>query len=111
MKIVYICGPFRAPTTWEVEKNVRNAEEKALEVAQAGYMPLCPHTNTRYFDGLLNDKFWLDGTLELLRRCDAVVLVRGWKDSHGARAEMEEAQRLSIPIYEYIADLLRYTNK
>ena len=51
MKLVYIAGPFRAPTPWGIEENVRHAERHAFEIAKLGAMPVCPHANTRHFDG------------------------------------------------------------
>jgi hypothetical protein len=33
-----------------------------------------------------------------MRRCDAVVLVPNWRDSVGARSEVDEADRLGIEI-------------
>ena len=35
MKLVYIAGPFRAPTPWQVEQNVRRAESLALSPTMA----------------------------------------------------------------------------
>lgn len=99
MKVVYVAGPFRGPTPWDVELNIRLAEELALRVANAGAMPLCPHTMTRYFDKQCNDQFWLDGTLELLRRCDAVVLTHNWEQSTGARGEYDEAGSFNLPTF------------
>lgn len=99
MKVVYIAGPFRAPTRWEVVGNIRRAEEVALQVASLGAMPLCPHTNTANFDGALTDGFLLEGTLELMRRCDAVILVSGWRASAGTKGEIAEARRLQLPVF------------
>lgn len=99
MKIVYVAGPFRGPTPWDVAENVRRAERLGLEVAKLGAMPLIPHANTAHFDGQLTGQFWVDGTLELMRRCDAVVLVRGWGDSSGTLGEIAEAQRFGIPVF------------
>ena len=99
MQLVYIAGPFRAATAWEIEQNVRRAEELALEVARAGAMPVCPHTNTRFFHGQCTDEFWLAGTMELLHRCDAVVAAYGWERSSGSRAEVAEADRCGIPAF------------
>ncbi len=87
MPVVYVAGPFRAPTAWKRERNIREAEMLAFHVAECGAMPLCPHTNTRNFDGELTDEFWLNGTLELLRRCDAAIFTVRWEESAGARAE------------------------
>lgn len=108
MKVVYIAGKFRGPTSWHVEKNVRRAEEAALSVAEAGAMPLCPHTMTRHFHGLLNDQFWLDGTMELLRRCDAVFLARGWEGSVGTALELGEARDLGKPVFVEIEKLSQW---
>ena len=99
MKVVYIAGPFRGKTAWEIECNVRRAEELALEVSRCGAVPLCPHTNTRFFQGEGSDVFWLAATMELLRRCDAICMTCNWHRSLGARAEFVEAERLGIPVF------------
>ncbi len=96
--VIYIAGPFRAPTAWGIAENVRAAERVGLEVARAGGMPLIPHANTAHFHGEGADELWLEGTLELLRRCDAMVLVDGYERSSGTKAEIKEAERLGIPI-------------
>jgi nucleoside 2-deoxyribosyltransferase len=99
MKVVYIAGPFRAASAWGIEQNVRHAEELAFDVAHMGAMPLCPHTNSRFFHGLLTDEFWIEGTLELLRRCDAVLVVPAYEGSRGTASEIQEAKRLGKPVF------------
>ena len=69
-------------------------------VAEAGAAPLCPHTMFRYFDGTLNDDFWLKATLELLRRCDAIVMLPTWRSSSGARGEHGDALSRNLPILD-----------
>ena len=99
MKVVYIAGPFRGPTAWDIAENIRNAERVGFEIAKFGAMPLIPHANTAHFHGTLPDQFWLDGTMELLRRCDGIVFLKGWEGSAGCRAEHEEACRLRLPMW------------
>lgn len=106
MIIVYVAGPFRGPTPWDVAQNVMRAKALGLEVARAGFMPLIPHANTDLFDGQLTDQFWIDGTLALMRRCDAVVLVEGWERSNGTLGEIAEAKRLGIPVCHSVDELL-----
>ena len=102
IKVIYVAGPFRAETAWGIEQNVRRAEEHALHLIKAfGLMPIIPHANTRYFHGLASDSFWLEGTLELMRRCDAVYLCPGWKLSVGSVGERREAERLKIPVFTH----------
>lgn len=99
LKVVYIAGPFRGPNAWEIEQNIRRAEALALEVWKIGAACLCPHTNTRFFQGAADDSVWLDGDLELLARCDAVLLTPDWERSSGARAEVEFAVKRGIRIF------------
>ena len=49
-------------------------------------------------DGELPDSFWLEATLELLRRCDLVVMMENWEESTGARGEHDEAIRRGIRV-------------
>lgn len=105
MKVVYVAGPFRGPNHWEVEQNVRRAEELALLAWREGFAVLCPHTNTRFFDGAAEDRVWLEGDLEMLRRCDAVLMVPGWERSRGATAERAEAIKCEIPVFEDVLSL------
>jgi hypothetical protein len=111
MRVVYIAGRFTAGDSWQVENNVRIAENGAYLVARLGAMPLCPHTNTRHFHGTLTSEFWYEGTMELLRRCDAVYCVHGWERSSGAVREREEAERLGLPVFEHGDELDKWLHK
>lgn len=106
MSVIFIAGPFRADSAWGIEQNIRRAEEAALTVWLSGHVALCPHTNTRFFQGAAPDSVWLAGDLELLMRCDVVLLIRGWQNSEGAIAEKQKAESVGIPVYERLEDLL-----
>ena len=99
MKLVYVAGPYRASTPWGVEQNIRRAEEAAVLVHRAGMFAVCPHANSRHMEGVADDAHFLAGTMEMLRRCDAVLLIDGWKDSIGSCAEEVEAAHLGLPIF------------
>jgi hypothetical protein len=101
LPVVYIAGPYRAKTAWGIERNVRRAEGVALDIASFGAGFLCPHSMCRFFQGTVSDDYWLAMTLELLRRADAVALVPGWDVSPGARAEVEEANRLQLSVFDW----------
>lgn len=105
MRVVYIAGPFRGPTAWDVERNVRRAEDLAYEVFQLGAMPMIPHANTRFFHGQGPDAFWLEGTIALLRRCDAVLLTPDWQRSTGAQGERIEALSCGMPVFYEVPEL------
>ncbi len=99
MRLVYIAGPYRSATPWGVEQNIRAAEGLAVKVHAAGMFAVCPHANSRHMEGVADDAHFLVGTLELMRRCDAVILTREWRNSSGALAEVAEATRLGIPVF------------
>ena len=99
LPVVYIAGPYRAPTPWQVLAHVRAAQEAALAVWKMGAVALCPHSNTGLFDGECPDEVWLQGDLELLRRCDAVLMIGAWAQSQGALGERRLAEALELPIF------------
>lgn len=101
MKAAYVAGPYRAHTTRGVVENIRAAEAVAIELWRMGFAVLTPHLNSALLDGAAPDEVWLKGGLELMRRCDLVVMVQGWYDSSGAKAERGEALRLGIRVYQW----------
>lgn len=101
--IVYLAGPYRADTPRGIVENIQRAEKVALELWAAGYPTICPHKNTALFDGGAPDEVWLSGDLEILRRCDVLVLLPGWHESSGSVEEKILAKSLGIPVYEWPA--------
>ena len=105
MTLVYIAGPFRAPNSWLMEQNIRRAEEYALIAWRMGAAVICPHTNTRFFQGAAPDNVWLEGDLEMVMRCDVVFAIPGWKDSEGAKEEVRTALAMGIPVVHNLEEL------
>jgi hypothetical protein len=107
VKLVYIAGAYRAPTRWEVSQNIRRAEEAGLEVARAGAMPVIPQANTGNFHGELTDQFWLEGSREQMRRCDAVLVYDQTQlaRSDGTAGEVLEAEQIGMPIFYSVTEL------
>jgi hypothetical protein len=100
--LAYVAGPYRDPRgAHYINGNIERARRLASILWQRGYSVLCPHLNTAHFDGLCSDRAFLDGALEMLRRCDLMVLTMAWHASQETRGEIECALRLGIPIYEY----------
>lgn len=106
--VVYIAGPFRG----DVAKNVMNAEAVAALVATNGISFVCPHSNGAPHDHLgLPDQYWLDSTLEIMRRCDAVLVTpNGWQESKGTMGEIKEAYRLGKPVFFRYGLLLEWAD-
>jgi len=104
-KIFYVAGPYRADTERGVVENIRMAEAVAIEIWKTGHIALCPHLNTRLFGGILPDEAWLEGAIELMKRCDGIVLVPGWQKSQGTKIEIEKAQSMDMPVFHNVSDI------
>lgn len=114
MKLCYIAGPYRAECAFKTSRNISRAEQmgKRLTLERPEYFPVIPHKNTELwdFDGTMKnvkDDYYLSGTLEVMRRCNAVLVLPDYRRSSGTVAEIAEAERLGIPVYysiESIAD-------
>lgn len=121
MKLIYIAGPYRPYTcadgTWVgTPMNIRNAEVTAVNLVNAlgryGLFPVVPHLNTRDFENQVeqnDDQYFLDGTMALLERCDAVLLTMPDADvvSVGTKAEVHRAHQLGIQVYRSFDALRR----
>lgn len=121
MKLIYIAGPYRPYTcadgTWVgTPMNIRNAEVTAVnlvnELGHLGLFPVVPHLNTRDFENQVkqnDDQYFLDGTMAMLERCDAVLLTMPNADevSSGTKAEVHRAYQLGIQVYRSFDSLRR----
>jgi hypothetical protein len=103
MKVLYVAGPYRAASEYQVLQNIREAEAISLELWKMGFAAICPHKNTAFLGGAhdMPDDVWLRGDLEILERCDGVVLTPRWQYSAGAKAEKDHAQKHGIPVIEW----------
>jgi hypothetical protein len=100
IKVIYLAHPIRDNRgIWYHNVNIRQAEAIALELWQMGFAVICPGKNTENFDGAAPDAVWLQGDLEMLARCDAVVMAPGWSDSRGAKDEYALASELEKPVF------------
>lgn len=100
MRLVYLAGPYSAII--ERTMNLRLAFEAGAAVCDLGVpdlFPVSPTRSTAHLDAHGTPEYFYAGTLELMRRCDAVMVFGDWRQSKGAVAEVEEAQRLGIPVF------------
>lgn len=106
-KVVYVAGPYTADTDFVRMQNIRSADDVTAKLWSIGAFALCPHKITAFYGGLREESVFIEGGLELLRRCDAVVLVEGWENSGGTLGEIKEALKLSIPVYRSVIAFVR----
>lgn len=104
--LIYVSGPYTAPTSDELAQNIKRAKLTGLKVRAVGFVPIVPHL------AILNDDprvFTYDKAmnecLEILGRCDAILMMDGWQESRGACIEHEAAIFAGIPVCYDVSDL------
>ena len=107
MKLVYVAGPYRGKSRnklinkLQVIRNIIEARMVARDLWKQGYAVICPHSNTALFDGSVPDETVLKGDIEILSKCDLVVLIKNWYKSSGTKDEIEFAKYVGISVYEW----------
>ena len=99
--LIYTAGPY---TRLDIPTNIDRAARIAAELWDAGHAVICPHTNTAHFEELCKRAGYEDfmqGCLDIISRCDALVMIPGWEESPGAQREYQYATSLGMPIYEW----------
>ena len=103
MKLIYVAGPFTAPTDCARLRNIQEAREVADQInrlyGKRGAFAIAPHFLSHGIEDSGDGQFWYAGTLEFMRRCDAVVLTVRWRESTGAVAERADADMRKIPVF------------
>jgi hypothetical protein len=101
---IYVAGPY---SQGDVAINVRTAYEAANRLADLGFAPFVPHA-THFWHMLFPRpyEFWLDLDNQFLPQCEAVLRLPG--ASSGADKEVMLAEKLGIPVFRAIDDLIRH---
>lgn len=98
LRVAYVCGAYHGMTPLEQSQNMDKAREAAIELWRQGYVVICPHLNSAYLERYLPNVDFLGGYLQLIRRCDLVVLLPGWERSPGAGEERRLAEQMGIRV-------------
>jgi hypothetical protein len=88
--LIYIAGPYSAPTEIGILDNIRKACEARDRLIENGWAVVCPHANTANMDNT-NPGIYYRMDLALLARCDAIYMLKNWENSTGARMEYDFA--------------------
>lgn len=101
MLLAYVSGPYRDPRgEYYVKQNIRAAEDVAVALWRMGYAVICPHKNTDMLGGACgHDEPWIQGDLEIVCRCDLIVMFGDWPHSIGARCERACAMSRELPVF------------
>ena len=102
--LVYISGLY---SNGETDKNIKTARDMAIKIWEADFVAITPHLNTMHFEKDCKCKYedYIEGDIEILKRCDCIYALPNWKKSDGAKKELTYAMQNNILIVESIAEL------
>ena len=106
MKVIYIAGKYLGENHSDTYVNIDVARKEAEFVWSRGAVAVCPHLNSSWMSGTCDEKYFYDGYLELVRRCDAVYTCWNWTISGGAKLEVELANSIGIPVLHNRVELM-----
>jgi hypothetical protein len=112
---VYIAGPYSSPSADPVPllENIRNGLRAASTLIQQGYAPFCPFVDFLYWIVLrpkerITKSQIQNYSLEWVKQCQAVLLLKGWERSSGAIRELLVAIYEDVPIFTSVRQLRDY---
>ena len=115
MVLVYIAGCYNSKDGYNgIEKNIREAEKYAIELANNNIAFICPHLNSNHFEvkAKANEDFYYKQDIELLKCCNIMIVIPGWENSVGVKNEIEYAKNHDIQIFyvESVNDIKKIKN-
>jgi hypothetical protein len=100
MYTIYVAGPYSS--NWKLFKkiniliNIFKARKVAKKLWKCGYTVVCPHSNTAFFDNISYEIF-IEGYINILKKCDILIVLPNYKNSKGTIAEIITAKSNLIP--------------
>lgn len=113
MKRIYIAGPIRAASELDRQLNIIAAEKVGAEVAKAGASVFVPHSQSRYYQTIKPDAWWIAQDLEWLKCAHAMIITdtgpHDWTSSSGTLEEANFCANNNIPIF-FSSEFEDFTN-
>jgi len=88
VKVIFVAGPRRARTIFGLIYNIWKARRVAKRLWEDGWVVICPHLNTAT---LKDGERYFRGYCEIVKRSDALYLLKGWQSSEGSCVEYRVA--------------------
>ena len=99
MRVIYVAGSYTGDSHNAVFENIMAARTAARRLWFEGWAVICPHTNSMFMDGQNTSRVFIEGDIEILKRCDAIYMLKGWELSAGAYAEFWCAKDNDLDVY------------
>jgi len=102
-KLWYVAHPYTSKNGITIEDNLRNCNAICNNLIDKGYLIYSPITISHQFH-LLKERcpdFWYEYDLEIMKKCNGIILCSHWEESKGCLLEYKEALKLKLEIRFY----------
>ena len=102
--MIYLASPYTHPDRGVLEQRFRAVCQVASDMLRTGKLVFSPighsHPITEHGGAPDTWDFWRGVDLEILARCDEVIVLKlpGWDESRGVQAEVATARKLGKPV-------------
>ncbi len=103
---IYIAGKITDLPDYIVKPKFKAAEELLIKM---GYKPFNPYERLSRYKGKWNYRQFMKVCLNVLYKSDYAYFLYDWKNSPGAREELNFAIKHKIPVFNSLEDLKTYT--
>jgi len=119
--IIYVAGKYNAPTTGEKLFNVHKAMDVGIrlyEESEHKIYPSVPHL-THWVEERMDylgypsreNSYWYQFDNLIIPKCDGLLKISKDGESKGADAEQALAEKLGIPVYRTVEEVLDVSRK
>lgn len=101
MKVAYVAGPYRSNSLWKINQNVEETRRVVKKYFDMGYAVIAPNLINAFMDECsgedlmkndgINNKKFLNADFNILERVDVIIMMKNYKESFGACAELNFA--------------------
>ncbi len=94
---IYVAGAYQADSEDGIIENITHAAMEAEKLWHKGFAVICPHLNSALMSG--DRSMFIKGGLEMLKDCQAIYMLKGFRQSKGAMEEYNQALKDGLEIY------------
>jgi len=111
-QFVYVAGPYRGKDAMahdysvyhNIQHHITEAHRWATMLVNDGIYYFCPHLNSYHMEVVapnVDPQFWYYLDFAILAHAWAILLIPGWRDSSGSKAEKAFALERKIRVYTH----------
>jgi len=110
-----MAGKYSADNIIDCLKNIGRGQKVAASLFELGFAPFSPWWDRSFVldnpDGIYSKQMFYDASLAWMEVSDALYVISGVGEGGGVDAEIDRAEKLGIPVFYNLLDLMVWRSK